>query len=98
MVAYVTIAGLDPEPKFALLCRSFFRWSILVLQRHAYLLFLYISSFLLGISSWKEVLVLSSPMPVFEIKVYRTGLRIVNIEEEPQIYQTEFSEDFTRNV
>jgi len=41
MVAYVTKAGLGPEPKFALLCRSFFRWSILVLQRHAYLLSLY---------------------------------------------------------
>jgi len=39
MVAYVTKAGLGPE--FVLLCRSFFRWSILVLQRHAYLLCLY---------------------------------------------------------
>jgi len=39
MVAYVTKAGLSPE--FALLCLSFFRWSILVLQRHACLLCLY---------------------------------------------------------
>jgi len=38
MVTYVTKAGLGSEPQFALLCRSFFRWSILVLQRHAYLL------------------------------------------------------------
>ena len=41
MVAYVTKAGLGPglgpEPEFALLCRSFFRWSSLVLRRHAYL-------------------------------------------------------------
>jgi len=31
------MAGLGPEPEFALLCRSFFRWSSLVLRRHAYL-------------------------------------------------------------
>jgi len=37
MVAYVTKAGLGPESEFALLCRSFFRWSSLVLRRHAYL-------------------------------------------------------------
>jgi len=37
MVAYVTKAGLGPEPEFAFLCRSFFRWSRLVIQRHAYL-------------------------------------------------------------
>jgi len=37
MVAYVTKAGLGHESEFALLCRSFFRWSILVLRRHAYL-------------------------------------------------------------
>ena len=30
MAAYVTKAGLGPEPEFALLCRSFFRWSSLV--------------------------------------------------------------------
>jgi len=41
MVAYVTKAGHSPEPEFALLCLSFFRWSLLVLQRHAYLLCLY---------------------------------------------------------
>jgi len=32
MVAYVTKAGLRPEPEFALLCRSFFRWSRLVVH------------------------------------------------------------------
>jgi len=37
MVAYVTKAGLGPESEFALLCRSFFRWSSLVLRPHAYL-------------------------------------------------------------
>jgi len=37
MVAYVTKAGLGPEPEFALLCQSFFRWSRLVIRRHAYL-------------------------------------------------------------
>ena len=41
MVAYVSKAGLGPEPEFALLCRSFFRWSRLVLRRHAYLPCLY---------------------------------------------------------
>jgi len=43
MVAYVTKAGLGPEPELALLClcRSFFRWSRLVLRRHAYLHCLY---------------------------------------------------------
>jgi len=41
MVEYVTKAGLDPEPEFALLCRSFFRWSRLVIRRHAYLHCLY---------------------------------------------------------
>jgi len=30
IVAYVTKAGLGPEPEFALLCRSFFRWLRLV--------------------------------------------------------------------
>ena len=35
MVAYVTKAGLGLEPEFALLCRSFFRWSRLVIRRHA---------------------------------------------------------------
>ena len=38
MVAHVTRAGLGPEPEFALLCRSFFRWLRLVLQHNAYLL------------------------------------------------------------
>jgi len=37
MVAYVTKAELGPEPEFTLLCRSFFRWSRLVIRRHAYL-------------------------------------------------------------
>jgi len=37
MVAYVTKAELGPEPEFILLCRSFFRWSRLVIRRHAYL-------------------------------------------------------------
>ena len=37
MVAYVTKAGLGPETEFALLCQSFFRWSRLVIRRHAYL-------------------------------------------------------------
>jgi len=37
MVAYVTKAGLGPEPEFVLLCRSFFRWSRLVLRHNAYL-------------------------------------------------------------
>jgi len=41
MVAYVTKAGLGPEPEFALLFRSFLRWSRLVIRRHAYLLCLY---------------------------------------------------------
>ena len=41
MVAYVTEAGLGPEPEFALLHRSFFRWSRLVIRRHAYLHCLY---------------------------------------------------------
>jgi len=45
MVAYVTKAGLGPglgpEPEFALLCRSFFRWSRLVLRHNAYLLCLH---------------------------------------------------------
>jgi len=41
MVSNVTKARLGPEPEFALFCRPFFRWSILVLQRHAYLLCLY---------------------------------------------------------
>ena len=41
LVAYVTKAGLGAEPEFALLCWSFSRWSILVLQRHAYLLCLF---------------------------------------------------------
>jgi len=41
MVSYVTKAGLGPEPEFALLCRSFFRWSRLVIRRHAYLHCLY---------------------------------------------------------
>jgi len=36
MVVYVTKAGLGPEPEFALLCRLFFRWSILVLRSHAF--------------------------------------------------------------
>ena len=34
-------AGLGPEPEFALLCRSFFRWSRLVKRRPAYLHCLY---------------------------------------------------------
>ena len=41
MVAYVTKAGLGPESEFALLCRSFFRWSRLVIRRHALLHCLY---------------------------------------------------------
>jgi len=41
MVAYVTKAGLGPEPDFALLCRSFCRWSGLILRHYAYLLRLY---------------------------------------------------------
>jgi len=41
MVAYGTKAGLGPNAEFALLCRSFFRWSIILLRRYAYLLCLY---------------------------------------------------------
>jgi len=41
MVAYVTKAGLGPEPEFALLFRSFCRWSRLILRHSAYLLRLY---------------------------------------------------------
>jgi len=41
MFAYVTKARLGSEPEFTSLCRSFFRWSRLVIQRQAYLHCLY---------------------------------------------------------
>ena len=66
MVAYVTKAGLGPEPEFAWLCRSFFRWSRLVKRRHAYL------HCLLSILSVAELVLLCWPTRV--AKCYPAGL------------------------